>query len=50
MPEFARIANEDMAEIRGPDDFPAFVASLPMDNVPAAPEEMDRTAFSSLLV
>ncbi len=33
-----------MAEIVAPqpDQFPAFVASLPMNNVPAALEEMDR--------
>ncbi len=43
-PELARIANDGMAEIvaRHPDLFPAFVASLPMNNVPAALEEMDR--------
>lgn len=43
-PELARIANDGMAEIRDrrPDKFPAFVASLPMNNIPAAIEEMDR--------
>jgi aminocarboxymuconate-semialdehyde decarboxylase len=43
-PGFARIANDSMAGIvaRWPDRFPAFVASLPMNNVPAALEEMDR--------
>jgi len=43
-PELARIANDGMAEIRDrrSDRFPAFVASLPMNNVPAALEEMDR--------
>jgi len=43
-PELARIANDDMAAIcaRWPRKFPAFVASLPMNNVPAALEEMDR--------
>ena len=43
-PEFARIANDGMAEIcrRWPDQFPAFIASLPMNNVPAALTEMDR--------
>lgn len=42
--EAARIANDGMAEIcaRWPDKFPAFVAALPMNNVPAALEEMDR--------
>ncbi len=43
-PALARIANDGMAEIcaRHPDLFPAFVASLPMNNVPAAIAEMDR--------
>ena len=43
-PELARLANDGMAEIvkQHPDLFPAFVASLPMNNVPAALEEMDR--------
>ncbi len=43
-PEFARIANDGMAEIcrRWPDRFPAFVASLPMNRVDAALAEMDR--------
>jgi predicted TIM-barrel fold metal-dependent hydrolase len=43
-PELARLANDGMAEIcaRDPDLFPAFVASLPMNNVPAALAEMDR--------
>jgi uncharacterized protein len=43
-PEFARVANEGMAEMcrRWPDEFPAFVASLPMNNVPEALKEMDR--------
>jgi uncharacterized protein len=43
-PEFARIANDEMADIcrRWPDYFPAFVAALPMNNVPAALNEMDR--------
>jgi aminocarboxymuconate-semialdehyde decarboxylase len=43
-PELARIANDGMAEIvrKWPKKFPAFVASLPMNNVPAALEEMDR--------
>lgn len=43
-PEMARLANDSMAEIRDqhPDKFPAFVASLPMNNVPAALEEMER--------
>ena len=43
-PELARIANDDMAAMcaKWPKKFPAFVASLPMNNVPAALEEMDR--------
>ena len=43
-PEFARVANDGMADIckRWPDQFPVFVASLPMNNVPAALTEMDR--------
>jgi predicted TIM-barrel fold metal-dependent hydrolase len=42
-PRLARIANDGMAEICAshPDRFPGFVASLPMNNVPAALEEMD---------
>ena len=43
-PELARIANDDMAAMvaKWPHRFPAFVASMPMNNVPAALEEMDR--------
>jgi len=43
-PELARLANDGMAEIvaQYPDRFPAFVASLPMNNVPEALREMDR--------
>ncbi|MEI6303046.1 MAG: amidohydrolase family protein [Betaproteobacteria bacterium] len=43
-PEFARVANDGMAEMvrKWPKKFPAFIASLPMNNVPAALEEMDR--------
>jgi predicted TIM-barrel fold metal-dependent hydrolase len=43
-PALARIANDSMAEIvaKHPGLFPAFVASLPMNNVPAALGEMDR--------
>jgi uncharacterized protein len=43
-PEFARVANEGMAEMcrRWPDEFPGFVASLPMNNVAEALKEMDR--------
>ena len=33
-PEFARVANDGMAEMcrRWPDEFPAFIASLPMND------------------
>jgi len=43
-PALARLANDGMAEIvaRHADRFPAFVASLPMNNVGAALEEMER--------
>jgi predicted TIM-barrel fold metal-dependent hydrolase len=43
-PALARLANDSLAEIVAahPDLFPAFVASLPMNNVPAALEEVDR--------
>jgi predicted TIM-barrel fold metal-dependent hydrolase len=43
-PGLARIANDGMAEIVRdyPEQFPAFVASLPMNNVKASIEEMDR--------
>jgi aminocarboxymuconate-semialdehyde decarboxylase len=43
-PGLPQIANDGMAEIRDrwSKKFPAFVASLPMNNVPAALEEMDR--------
>ncbi|HEY5209355.1 MAG TPA: amidohydrolase family protein [Stellaceae bacterium] len=42
--EGARLANDGMAEIcrQWPDKFPAFVAALPMNDVPAALAEMDR--------
>jgi aminocarboxymuconate-semialdehyde decarboxylase len=43
-PELGRIANDGMAAMvaKWPKKFPAFIASLPMNNVPAALEEMDR--------
>lgn len=43
-PELARIANDSMAEVcrRHPDRFPAFIASLPMNNVEASLAEIDR--------
>ena len=42
-PALARLANDGMAEIvrERPDLFPAFVASLPMNNVTASLDEMD---------
>ena len=43
-PELARLANDGLADVcrRWPQKFPAFVASLPMNNPPAALAEMDR--------
>ena len=43
-PELARIANDGMAELvaKHPDRFPAFVASLPMNNMEACVAEVDR--------
>jgi predicted TIM-barrel fold metal-dependent hydrolase len=43
-PALARLANDGMHEIcqKHPDLFPAFVASLPLNNVAASLEEMDR--------
>ena len=43
-PELARIANDGLAEMcrKWPKKFPAFVAALPMNNVHAALDEMDR--------
>jgi predicted TIM-barrel fold metal-dependent hydrolase len=43
-PELARLANDGMAQIvrQHPELFPCFVASLPMNNVAASLEEMDR--------
>jgi predicted TIM-barrel fold metal-dependent hydrolase len=47
-PALAELANDGMAEIvdRHPDRFPGFVASLPMNNIPAALAEMDRAIES----
>lgn len=44
-PELAQIANDGMAEIcaRYPDRFPAFVASLPLNNIDATLDEIDRS-------
>ena len=43
-PEIARMANDGLAEIcrKHPDRFPAFVASLPMNNIEASLAETDR--------
>jgi aminocarboxymuconate-semialdehyde decarboxylase len=43
-PEYARVANDGMAQmcLKWPRQFPAFVASLPMNNIPEALKEMDR--------
>src|SRR5215210_6254400 len=43
-PEFARVANDGMAEMcrKWPNEFPGFVASLPMNHPTAALAEMDR--------
>src|SRR6185295_1035561 len=43
-PEFARVANDGMAQmcLKWPRQFPAFVASVPMNNIPEALKEMDR--------
>ena len=47
-PEFARLANDSLAELCGrhPDRFPAFVASLPMNNIDASLAEIDRAVIS----
>jgi len=44
-PELARVANDALAEVcrSHPDRFPAFIASLPMNNVDASLAEIDRT-------
>lgn len=46
-PELARLANDGMARIRDahPERFPAFVASLPMNDTGAALEELDRAVL-----
>src|SRR5579885_135990 len=43
-PELARIANDGLAELcrKYPERFPAFIASLPMNDVPAALAEIER--------
>jgi predicted TIM-barrel fold metal-dependent hydrolase len=43
-PELARIANDEFAELvrKYPDEFPAFIASLPMNNPDEAVKEIDR--------
>ena len=44
-PELARIANDGLAELcrREPARFPAFIASMPMNNIAACLAEIDRT-------
>ncbi len=44
-PELARIANDGLAELcrKHPDQFPCFIASMPMNNVDACLVEIDRT-------
>jgi predicted TIM-barrel fold metal-dependent hydrolase len=44
-PQIARIANDGLAEIcdRRPERFPGFIASMPMNNVDACLEEIDRS-------
>jgi aminocarboxymuconate-semialdehyde decarboxylase len=44
-PELARIANDGLAELcrREPARFPAFIASMPMNNIAACVTEIDRT-------
>ena len=43
-PELARLANDSLAEVcrKHPDRFPAFIASLPMNNIEASLAEIDR--------
>jgi predicted TIM-barrel fold metal-dependent hydrolase len=43
-PELARVANDALAEVcrRHPDRFPAFIASLPMNNLDASLAEIER--------
>ena len=43
-PELARVANDGLAELcrKHPDRFPAFIASMPMNNVDACVREADR--------
>src|SRR5436190_3680171 len=43
-PELARLANDSLAELCGrhPDRFPAFIESLPMNNIDASLAEVDR--------
>lgn len=44
-PDIAKLANDGLAETcrQNPDRFPAFIASLPMNNLPAALAEIDRS-------
>src|SRR5262249_18880282 len=43
-PDLARMANDGLAELchRHPDRFPTFIASLPMNNIDASLDEIDR--------
>ncbi|MGE3158968.1 MAG: amidohydrolase family protein [Xanthobacteraceae bacterium] len=43
-PDLARLANDSLADVcrRHPDQFPSFIASLPMNNVEATLDEIDR--------
>jgi uncharacterized protein len=43
-PDYARMANDGLAELcrRHPDRFPTFIASLPMNNIDATLNEIDR--------
>jgi predicted TIM-barrel fold metal-dependent hydrolase len=47
-PELARMANDALAELcsKHPDRFPAFIASLPMNNIEASLAEIDRAVNS----
>lgn len=44
-PELARVANDGLAKLAAdyPEQFPAWVAALPMNNVPACLEEIERS-------
>jgi aminocarboxymuconate-semialdehyde decarboxylase len=44
-PDLARLANDELAKVcsKHPDRFPAFIAALPMNNIEATLNEIDRT-------